>query len=62
MSRLNLLLGITGLVLSSASAAALDDIKLPAGFHIEEYADVPKARSLALGERGTLFVSTRTAR
>ena len=62
MSRLNLLLGITGLVLSSASAAALDDIKLPAGFHIEEYADVPKARSLALGERGTLFVSTRKAR
>ena len=62
MSRLNLLLGITGLVLSSVSAAALDDIVLPPGFQIEEYADVPKARSLALGDRGTLFVSTRKAR
>ena len=62
MSRLNLLLGITGLVLSSVSAAALDDIVLPPGFHIEEYADVPKARSLALGDRSTLFVSTRKAR
>ena len=62
MSRLKLLLAITGLIFSSASAAALDDIKLPAGFHIEEYADVPKARSLALGDRGTLFVSTRKAR
>jgi glucose/arabinose dehydrogenase len=62
MSRLNLLLGISGLVLSSVSGAALDDIVLPPGFQIEEYADVPKARSLALGERGTLFVSTRKAR
>ena len=62
MSRLNLLLGISGLVLSSVSGAALDDIVLPPGFQIEEYADVPMARSLALGDRGTLFVSTRKAR
>ncbi len=39
------------------SVFALDDIKLPPGFSIEEYADVPNARSLALGDRGTLFVA-----
>lgn len=38
---------------------ALDDIELPSGFSIEEYADVPNARSLALGDDGTLFVSNR---
>jgi len=41
------------------STFALDDIELPPGFSIEEYADVPNARSLALGEDGTLFVSNR---
>ena len=50
------------LLLAPAAQAALDDIELPAGFVIEEYADVPKARSLAMGDRGTLFVSTRKAR
>jgi glucose/arabinose dehydrogenase len=44
------------------SASALEDIVLPPGFSIEEYADVPNARSLALGDRGTLFVSTRKGR
>lgn len=39
----------------------LDSIRLPPGFHIGLYAaEVPNARSLALGERGTLFVGTRT--
>jgi glucose/arabinose dehydrogenase len=42
--------------------ASLDDIRLPPGFAIEEYADVPKARSLALGDRGTVFVSNRKGR
>ncbi|MGI9248333.1 MAG: PQQ-dependent sugar dehydrogenase, partial [Woeseiaceae bacterium] len=41
------------------SASALEDIVLPPGFSIEEYADVPNARSLALGEHGTLFVANR---
>lgn len=41
------------------SAFALDDIELPPGFSIEEYADVPNARSLALGDNGTLFVANR---
>ena len=42
--------------------ASLDDVQLPPGFVIEEYADVPKARSLALGDEGTLFVSNRKGR
>jgi len=38
----------------------LDRIRLPAGFSISLFSgDVPGARSLALGERGTLFVGTR---
>jgi glucose/arabinose dehydrogenase len=45
--------------LLSPAFAELDEIQLPAGFTIEIYADVPKARSLAFGDDGTLFVSTR---
>jgi glucose/arabinose dehydrogenase len=41
---------------------ALEDIELPPGFAIEEYAAVPNARSLALGDNGTVFVSTRRGR
>lgn len=45
---------------NAQSDAALADIQLPAGFHIEVWSDeVPNARSLALGEGGTVFVSTR---
>ena len=40
--------------------AKLEGIKLPAGFSIALYAnDLPKARSLAVGDKGTVFVSTR---
>jgi glucose/arabinose dehydrogenase len=40
----------------------LDRVKLPPGFQIELFAEnVGNARSMALGERGTLFVSTRSA-
>jgi glucose/arabinose dehydrogenase len=46
----------------SPVAASIDDVQLPPGFSIEVYADVPKARSLALGDRGTLFVSNRKGR
>ena len=42
--------------------ASIDDVEVPPGFIIEEYADVPKARSLALGDKGTLFVSNRKGR
>ena len=37
----------------------LGDIKLPPGFRIAPYAEVPNARSMTLGDRGTLFVGTR---
>lgn len=43
-----------------AGANNLPDIRLPEGFRIEIAVDrVPNARSLALGERGTLFIGTR---
>ena len=37
----------------------LERIQLPPGFRIELYAMVPNARSLALGDKGTLFVGSR---
>lgn len=37
----------------------LEKIKLPPGFEINLHARVPGARSLALGDKGTLFVGTR---
>ncbi|NLO78950.1 MAG: sorbosone dehydrogenase family protein [Xanthomonadaceae bacterium] len=44
----------------AGSDLPLDAIKLPPSFRIDIYADdVPDARSLALGDQGTLFVSTR---
>jgi len=51
------------LILSTSGVLA-DDIgkliKLPPGFHIEVAVDdVPDARSMALGEDGTLFIATR---
>ena len=43
-----------------ASELPLDKLKLPDGFKIELYADgIPEARSLALGDNGTVFVSNR---
>lgn len=41
---------------------ALEDIELPSGFVIEEYASVPNARSLALGANGTVFASNRSGK
>ncbi|NIL93444.1 MAG: sorbosone dehydrogenase family protein [Woeseiaceae bacterium] len=37
----------------------IDDIKLPRGFEIEVYANVPNARSLTLGYNNVVFVSNR---
>ncbi|MEJ2500517.1 MAG: hypothetical protein P8Y65_05210 [Campylobacterales bacterium] len=40
----------------------LENIRLPDGFKIALFAqNVPGARSLALGERGTIFIGTRGA-
>jgi glucose/arabinose dehydrogenase len=51
------------MVLSGAASRApetrLDAIRLPPGFRIETYAEVPNARSMTLGVKGTLFVGTR---
>jgi glucose/arabinose dehydrogenase len=53
---------LAGVFWMPLAAASLDDVRLPPGFIIEEYADVPNARSLVMGDKGTLFVSTRRAR
>ena len=46
----------------SSSKIALNEIKLPPGFSIELFtADVPNARQMALGDKGTLFVGSRRA-
>jgi glucose/arabinose dehydrogenase len=42
-----------------ADSLPLDLIKLPPGFQISVYARVPEARSLAIGKRGIVFVSSR---
>jgi glucose/arabinose dehydrogenase len=56
---------IYALLFACVSAAAelpLERIKLPPGFRIEVFATgVPNARSMALGEKGTLFVGSMGA-
>ncbi|HLP16598.1 MAG TPA: sorbosone dehydrogenase family protein [Bacteroidota bacterium] len=48
------------MALSQDSRLPLDKIKLPHGFHIAMYAEVPNARSLTLGSKGTVFVGSRS--
>lgn len=52
-----------GMLVSAASGCSaetrLGAIRVPPGFRIAAYAEVPNARSMALGERGTLFAGTR---
>ena len=46
---------------NETSNLPLDKIKLPEGFKIDIFAqDIDNARSLALGDKGTVFVSTRS--
>ena len=43
-----------------ASELPIDKLKVPAGFKVEVWVDgVPEARSLALGDKGTVFVGNR---
>ncbi|MDB5903723.1 MAG: Glucose/arabinose dehydrogenase, beta-propeller fold [Betaproteobacteria bacterium] len=43
-----------------ASELPLNKLKVPAGFKVEVWAEgIPEARSLALGDKGTVFVSNR---
>jgi glucose/arabinose dehydrogenase len=47
-------------VASPQTDKVLESVRLPTGFKLEVYADdVPGARSMALGQNGTLFVGTR---
>jgi glucose/arabinose dehydrogenase len=47
----------------SAKDLPLDKLKVPAGFKVEVWAEgIPEARSLALGDKGTVFVSNRLAK
>ena len=59
LTGLALLWGILIAPLCAAVELDLDDIELPKGFVIEEYANVPNARSLALGDHGVVYVSNR---
>jgi glucose/arabinose dehydrogenase len=43
----------------NAAELPLNEIKLPQGFEISVYANVPNARSMTLSPKGTLFVGTR---
>jgi glucose/arabinose dehydrogenase len=44
---------------SPATDKVLENVRVPTGFKLEVYADnVPGARSIVLGQRGTLFVGT----
>ena len=52
-------LGAALLLAAPASPLPLSSLKLPPGFRIAVYAEVPGARSLALGAKGTVFVGQR---
>ena len=55
-----LLLSLMSLPVSAASR--LDTLTLPAGFHITVYSDqVPNAREMTLGAKGTVFVGSMNA-
>ncbi len=45
---------------AQVSSSVASQIRLPPGFRIEVLANVPAARSLALGAQGTLFVGSRS--
>lgn len=46
-----------------AKSLPVNTLKVPAGFKVEVWADgIPEARSLALGDKGTVFVSNRLAK
>jgi glucose/arabinose dehydrogenase len=46
-----------------AKSLPVNTLKVPAGFKVEVWAEgIPEARSLALGDKGTVFVSNRIAK
>lgn len=61
---LKLMLGLFGSLAACTAAAApqLDKLTLPKGFHVAVYSDqVPNAREIALGAKGTVFVGSNSA-
>ncbi len=55
-----LILAVFILSIENSAAAMLEKIQLPPGFSIDVYAEkIDDARSLALGDDGTVYVSTR---
>lgn len=57
---ISMLVSLSGSV--KAETSAVPALKLPPGFSIEVWAgDVPNARAMALGDKGTLFVASRSA-
>lgn len=60
--RMPLSLVLAALALPVLTAPQLDKLTLPKGFHIAVYSDqVPNAREIALGTRGTVFVGSSGA-
>jgi glucose/arabinose dehydrogenase len=56
-----ILLGLPLVVQAEALSEDIPGIDVPAGFHITRYSDqTPNARSLALGDDGTVYVGTMT--
>lgn len=56
-----LLVASPALAQPSTQISTVDKLKLPAGFKVEIFASVPNARSLRLGDQGTVFVATRNS-
>lgn len=54
-----LALGLCAASCGHGGDVRLEAIKLPPGFEIAVYADVPSARSMTLGSDGTVYVGTR---
>jgi len=47
----------------AAKDVPVSTLKVPAGFKVEVWAEgIPEARSLALGDKGTVFVSNRLSK
>ena len=61
VSVLLLLAGCAASCQAENAADWADKIKLPPGFHISLYAEAPGARSMAVGEDGTVYVGTGAA-
>jgi glucose/arabinose dehydrogenase len=50
---------MAGIFCGPAISATVTELTVPPGFRIQEVAQVPNARSMVMGERGTLFVSSQ---